>query len=282
MAKKRSRVNKDTVGRSAVKRQELKDKTSNLALTPWRHITKTFRFIFVNWKLFLPLVLVALATYAVSFCVSEDAMIIIIVFAIIMLWLATMFFVRRVMAGEKVKFRDGLYNAMTPLISTLMIFVVLVIQCLPIMLLVIGYSAAIETHLFGNMFYGSLFVLFAILMVVVSGYLLSGTLMALISVSTPGMYPLTALELTHELMMGKRLAFVLRIVVLMVAIFIMGVVLVMPVLLVGLALYNFGGIETPMLVPIMVTVVAFFAVIYAGVYLYIYYRDLLGMDASKK
>lgn len=260
MAKKRSKGDDLVVGRFGV--------------------MATFKFILKNAGLFLPLLVVALLVCALSLITSEDAMIIIIVVAMLILWLTSLFFARRVMAGEKVRFRDGLYNAMTPLVSSLMVFIVLVIQCIPIMLLIIAYSAAIETNLFGDMFYGSLFVLFAILMVALSVYLVSGTLMGLIAVSTPGMYPIEALKLSHELMVGRRLEFALRLLVMVMMVVGIFVVIVGPAVLISLAFYNIGGIEMPMLVPIATTVAGCFAVTQSAVYLYIYYRKTLGMDVT--
>ena len=58
------------------------------------------------------------------------------------------------------------------------------------------------------------------------------------------------------------------------------VVIVGPAVLISLAFYNIGGIEMPMLVPIVTTVAGCFAVTQSAVYLYIYYRKTLGMDVT--
>ena len=261
----------------AKKHSKKQARPSEVPAGMWGGVVATLKFVFKNVRLFLPLLVVALVICGAAMWVSDDAMVIVVVMAMLVLWLATLFFARRVMAGEKVKFRDGLYNAMTPLVSSLIVFVVLAVQCIPVMLIVIGYSAAVETNLFANVFYGSLFVLFAILMVVIAGFLLSGTLMGMIAVNTPGMYPWEALKLSHELMIGRRVEFVLKMLVLLMLLAVVYVVIVGPAVLVGLMLYNIGGIETPMLVPIVSTVAGCVAVILAGVYLYIYYRQILGM-----
>ena len=129
------------------------------------HFVATFKIIFSNWKLFLPLVVVAAVMGVVLVgLMSEDtyrqfqgildttaaqtgagnigyaakAGLLLIstvttgglagesseaagVFAILiflMLWLVTIFLLRHRLAGHAVKLRDGLYNAMTPLISS--------------------------------------------------------------------------------------------------------------------------------------------------------------------
>lgn len=238
-------------------------------------VRAAFGLIFTNVGLFLPLAVVGVLLGAMTFAVGEEAAVLIWVLTFLMLWLVALFFVRQITAGKKVKFRDGLYNAMTPLVSILLVFVVLAIQCVPAMLIVIGYSAAVETNLFGNMFYASLFVLFALLVVVLSGFLLSGTMMALVAVSVPGMYPLRALELTHELMIGERVRFVLRMLVLILVLVLIWGVLVGLAMLVNLALYNWWGVQMAMLVPIMAIVAGCVSVIYVAVYLYLYYKELI-------
>ena len=163
------------------------------------HIFASFGAIFKNWKLFLPLLIIAVLLDAVlvgimdqanykqyqevldetslqvagedigSFAKaglllvstvstgglsgeSSEAATVFGVLIFLMLWLVTIFLLRHLMAGHKVKLRDGLYNAMTPLISTLMVLIVAVIQCIPIFLLIVAYSAAVQTEFWQHRF----------------------------------------------------------------------------------------------------------------------------------
>ena len=52
-------------------------------------------------------------------------------------------------------------------------------------------------------------------------------------------------------------------------------VLVGLAMLVNLALYNWWGVQMAMLVPIMAIVAGCVSVIYAAVYLYLYYKELI-------
>ena len=241
-------------------------------------IKTTLKFIFTNWRLFLPLLIIATIIVILTNGTSKDTVVMLITITFLMLWLTTLFFARRVMAGEKIKFRDGLYNAMTPLVSSLMIFVVLMIQCIPIILVIIGYVAALETNLFGDMFYGSLFVLFGIAMLAISGYLVPSTVMALIAVSSPGMYPVAALRLSHEIMAGKRVQFTLKALKLVLMMIVAFVIIVGPAVLVDLALKNWAGVDLVMLVPSFVVIAMCFMVILIAVYFYIYYRKVIKYD----
>ena len=133
------------------------------------HIFATFKVIFKNWKLFVPLMIIAVvldvvliglmseSTYVefqkildetstqmaggdignvakagllllstvTTGGLSGESSELAIVFGVLiflMIWLVTIFLLRHRLAGHQVKLRDGLYNAMTPLISTLVIF----------------------------------------------------------------------------------------------------------------------------------------------------------------
>ena len=46
----------------------------------------------------------------------------------LVMWLVTVYLVRHFMAGHKLKLRDALYNALAPLISTLIVLIVVLIQ----------------------------------------------------------------------------------------------------------------------------------------------------------
>jgi hypothetical protein len=62
-------------------------------------------------------------------------------------WLTTVWLLRNLLAGHKVKLRDGIYNASAPLLSTIVVALVLVVQLLPLALAAVGYSAAVASGL---------------------------------------------------------------------------------------------------------------------------------------
>lgn len=244
----------------------------------WALVGLSFQMIFKNWKLFLPLVLVGFLVAAANFGASMDTLITFGILTFLLIWLAALFFARHLMAGHDVKFRDGIYNAMTPLVSTLMIYLVLAVECIPIALVVIGYSAAIETELFSNMFYGSLFVIFAVVMTVISLWLLSQTAMALIAVTTPGTYPGEALRKTYEIMKGWRMKLVIKMLVLALVFFVFMVGIMTPFVIISNVTGNINVMTAGIFVEVLATS---FMTIFAAVYLYMYYRWLIGMDENE-
>ena len=240
------------------------------------HIFETFRLIFRNWKIFLPflvimvLVVVGLVGLADEFLNGQTIIFGSLVFLVV--WLVSIFVIRHKMAGNKITVFDALYNAMTPLISTLVVLVVAAIQCIPILILIVAYSSAVETHFLDTPFYAILFFAFAALMVLLSSYLLTGTLMALVAVSAPGLYPMEALKTANELMRGRKIRFTLRIILLVFLVVILWVVAMFPIAKIGV----------PVVTKIFGIIISCFLTIYISVYFYVYYRWMLNFDTKEE
>ncbi|MBQ3293010.1 hypothetical protein IJG93_01720 [Candidatus Saccharibacteria bacterium] len=244
-----------------------------------QHIFQSFKMIIANWKIFLPLlVIMTVVTVLIlgflNFSSMKDVAVGTVVTIIILtVWLATIFVIRHKMAGNKIGLRDTLYNAMTPFLSSFVVLTLVVIQAIPIMLLIIAYSSAIETQFLETPFYAFLFLVFAGLMILLTSYLWSGTLMALVAVSAPGLYPFEAIKTANELMMGRRIRFVLRIIALFIVLFVIWALTIWPMAV-------FVG-ESPV-TSVVLTIVGCFSVIYIATYLYLYYRWMLKFDTKKE
>ena len=68
---------------------------------------------------------------------ETDTVFFVLIFMI--LWLSTIFILRHILAGHKIKLRDALYNAMTPMFSSFVVFAIFVVQCIPLFILIIVY-----------------------------------------------------------------------------------------------------------------------------------------------
>ncbi len=231
-----------------------------------QHIYEAFRIFCVNWKVFVPFLVLTCVLEALAARLTRETTAVFTVLIFLMIWLVTIFLVRHIKAGHKVTLRDGLYNAMTPLISSLIVFVIIVVECVPLFLLIIAYSAAVKTEFLTMPFYALMFLGFAGLMVTISGYLLSSSLIALLAVSAPGMYPLKALTTAAELMMGRRIRFVLRLIALLLVVGVIYAVFILPL----------AALKVPMeVLSVIAAFVGCFGAIYVTIYLYLYYRYLL-------
>ena len=206
---------------------------------------------------------------------NSDAAGLVVMIIFLIIWLTTVFLIRHIMAGHKVKLRDGLYNAMTPLVSSFAVFIIAIVQCIPLFFLVIVWSAAIQTEFLATPFYALVFFIFAALMILLSGYLLSSTLMALVAVTAPGMYPMRAMHAASDLMMGRRIKFVIRLIALIMAVAVMWVIVMMPVILFDLFMKQFEWTAGIPLVPVCLLTMTCFTGIYISAYLYLFYRYML-------
>ena len=206
----------------------------------------------------------------------NQVQVIFMVILFLVMWLVTIFLLRHFFAGEQPKLRDGLYNALAPLISTFLVFALIFIQAIPIMLVVITFSAAQLTDFLSTPFYALVYFIFAALMLLLSGYLLSSSLIALVAVTAPGVYPLKAVFAASDLIAGRRLKLITRIIYLFFVVALIYLVTMLPIILIDLGLKQILPwlVGWP-IVPFFLLTVTCFVFIYATTYLYRYYRWLL-------
>ena len=204
------------------------------------------------------------------------------IFAVIvflLIWLITIYLLRHLLAGHKVKLRDGFYNALTPLVSTFVVLMVAFVQAIPILIVIITYSAAVTTNFLATPFYALIYFIFASLMLILSGYLLSSSLIALVAVTAPGLYPLPALRTASDLMMSRRIRFIIRLLYLIFILALTWVIVMMPIIVLDLWLKSFvSWLEGVPIVPFFLLLMTCFTFIYVSVYLYLYYRRMLDYD----
>ncbi|MBR3232937.1 hypothetical protein IKF74_01490 [Candidatus Saccharibacteria bacterium] len=204
----------------------------------------------------------------------------VIIFLII--WLVTIYLLRFILAGKKVKLRDGLYNACSPLISTFVIFFVAFIQTIPLLLVIFTYSAAVQTDFLSTPFYALVYFIFAAALIILSAYLLSSTLIALVAVTAPGLYPMTALKTASDLMAGRRIRFIIRLIFLLLVLAVVWVVIMLPLITIDLWLKGlWSWLEGVPFVPILLLIMTCFTFVYIATYLYLYYRRVLAYEDDK-
>lgn len=204
------------------------------------------------------------------------------VIAFLIVWLVTIYLVRHLLNGERPKLRDGLFNSLSPLLSSVVVFAVACIQAIPILLVVITYSAAVATDFLATPFYALIYFIFAATMILLSCYLLSGTLIAMIAVTSPGLYPLRALQTASDLVASRRTRFVIRLIYLLFVIALIFIICMLPIIFIDLGLKNWlTWLEGVPIVSFFLFATTCFAAIYATTYLYLYYRWMLNYDYQK-
>ncbi len=98
------------------------------------------------------------------------------------------------------------------------------------------------------------------------------------AVSAPGLYPMRALQTASDLMMGRRVKFIIRLIALILALAIIWVIILIPLILFDLWMKTFEWTKGIPFIPICLTTMTCFSGIYITAYLYLYYRWMLGYE----
>ena len=198
---------------------------------------------------------------------------------LIITWLVTIYLVRHLLAGHKIKLRDSFYNALTPFISTFCIVAVIFIELIPIFIVIVTYSAAISTEFLATPFYALVYFIFASLLTLLSVYLLSSSLIALVSITAPGLYPMVALNTAADIIAGRRIRFIIRLIFMFFVLAICWIFIMMPIILIDTMLKSqVEWLQVLPIVPLSLLFMTIFSTIYIATYLYLFYRKLLDLD----
>lgn len=199
----------------------------------------------------------------------------------LMAWLTTVWLLRNILAGNKVKMRDGLYNAGAPIISTICIIFVIVLQLIPAGFAAIGFAAAQSSGLIASGgVEAMLFWIAAGLLCLLSLYLISSSLFASIIVTLPGMYPLKALRTSRQLILGRRLPLLLRVIWMALFLAVLWAIIIIPVVLFdGWIKWAIPVIEWIPIVPFAVLVMSTFSIFWIAAYIYLLYRKVVDYES---
>lgn len=195
-------------------------------------------------------------------------------------WLSTIWLLRGVMAGKKPKMRDGVYSSGGPVVALFVLVVIILIQLLPAALAIILYGAADTSGLLSQTAVLMLFGGGAVLLITLSLYWATSTFFAMIIVALPGMYPMRALKLAGDLVVGRRIRVLLRLLWLIVLLVVVWAAVLIPIILIDSALKSsIPALSWLPLVPISALFLMTFSIIISASYIYIFYRKVVEDDA---
>lgn len=225
--------------------------------------------------------LVALSAFASSAGNLQPDQHVYLVLSLILAWLSTVWLLREIMLGRKPKLRDGLYNSGAPILSTLGVILVLVLQLLPIGVIILAYAALSSVGAIADGFGSMLFWIIAVVILAMVLYWVTSTIIALIVVTLPGMYPLRAVRLSGDLVVGRRLRVMYRLLwgILAVALT-WAVVLIAVILIDNLLKMLLPGIAWLPIVPYVGSLVTAYVVVWYAAYVYLFYRKVVDDDAK--
>jgi hypothetical protein len=198
----------------------------------------------------------------------------------LLVWLTTVWLLRAIVAGRKPKMRDGIYNAGAPIVPTFFVASVLVLQMIPLALALFGYNSAVSSGLLDGGVEAMLFWSVAGLLAVLSLYWMTTTLVALVVVTLPGMYPMQAFRTSGDLVVGRRLRILLRLLWMLATVAISWVVIVIPIILFdGWLKSVWQAVAWLPLVPVTFLLMGSATLIWIASYIYLLYRRIVEDDA---
>ena len=191
------------------------------------------------------------------------------------IWLVTVWLVRHLHAGARVTVRDGLYNAGAPIISTLFVAGVGMLQLIPLAVIVTLFAAVQATGVANHAIVAGVMLVIALLSSVATLYWLTATIFALIIVTIPGTYPLAALRSARVLVRGHRLPLLAR-----TAAAIIAAVLAVTIGLLPLVLLDAGtGLSAASVFIAVFDALVIAAIMIVTIYLYVLYRSMIDARA---
>ena len=196
-------------------------------------------------------------------------------------WLTAVWLWRAIRTGARPRFRDGLYNAGAPIIPTILVGLVAILQLVPASLAVIGYGAASGSEILSNGVEAMVFWSVAALLVLLSAYWLTSTALALVVITLPGMYPVKALRAAGDLVTGRRVRVLLRIAWLGLTVVLAWAVVMIPfVMLEGWLSSKFVIMTQLPIIPVLLLCFSSATVVWVASYIYLLYRKLVNDNAT--
>jgi hypothetical protein len=199
----------------------------------------------------------------------------------LLVWLTTVWLLRTILAGRTPRLRDGMYNAGAPIVASFFVCLLLVAQVLPIALAAVGYNAAATSGVLDSGVGAMLFWAVASLLTILSLYWITSTLLALVVVTLPGMYPMRAIRTAGDLVIGRRIRILLRLLWLGLMIVLAWTIIMIPLILLDGWLKNLlPTINWLPIIPVALLVMSCLTVVWAASYVYLLYRRIVDDDAA--
>ena len=192
-------------------------------------------------------------------------------------WLTTVWILRQRLVGDEIRLRDALYNAGAPILSTLMLLLFAIVQLLPLTLVLLAYTVITGAGVINlsidieNM---AAF-LAVVVMAVMTLYWLTTTLIALVMVTKQGIYPFQALRMAGDIVVGRRLRVMYRLLFMVIPVIVLWVLVLAPIII----LDNAIQIDWLPLVQIFTLILSTVTLIWVASYIYILYRFIIEDDS---
>lgn len=201
--------------------------------------------------------------------------------ALLFVWLCTVWLLREFMIGRKPRLRDGVYNSGAPVMSTLLVIGIMILQLLPVGLVALTYAGLAAVGLMDGGFGDMLFWVFAAAVGCLVLYWITSTIIALVVVTLPGMYPMRAIRAAGDLVVGRRLRILLRLLWGVGCVVVAWIIVMIPVIILSTAISSaWKQMEGVPIVPFVGALMSSISVAWFAAYVYLFYRKVVDDDAK--
>lgn len=199
----------------------------------------------------------------------------------IFVWMVTVWLLRDLMKGNKPKLRDGLYSAGSPFFASIIVVLVGIIQLIPVALAALAYTALFSYGVLDEGVGLMIYWVFAALVAILVLYWMVPTFLSLVIVTLPGMYPFRALRAAGDLVVGRRLRILYRIVWLAFTVVLGWAAVMIPAVLLDTGIKNiWSAIKGVPIVPVLAAIMVSATLVWLSAYIYMLYRKIVDDDTS--
>ena len=201
--------------------------------------------------------------------------------ALFFAWLTIIWLLRNTLAGHKPKLRDGIYNSGSPVLATVLVGFIMTLQLLPAAIGVIIYSAAQSSGLMESGVSAMLVWIGTGLLGILSIYWITSSFIALVIVTLPGMYPMQAIRSAGDLVIGRRLRVLFRLLWLAILVGFTWLLIMIPIILFDDWIKQlWSAISWLPLVPLSIISMGAVTLVFVTSYIYLLYRRIVDDDAA--
>lgn len=212
--------------------------------------------------------------------VTPEAQVLLIVVGLLV-WLTTIWLLRDIKAGRKPKLRDGLYSAGSPIVGTAVLAFVAALQMLPFAVVMLVFSGLSSVGLLSEGLAMMIFGLFAALVIALVLYWMTATFLALIIISLPGMYPMRAMKVAGDVVAGRRLRILYRLLWLIFTIVLSWLVVMGLVIALDTGVKKlWPAISGVPIVPFIAAIMSSISLVWSSAYIYLLYRKVIDDGSS--
>jgi hypothetical protein len=186
------------------------------------------------------------------------------VLLVLIVSLVVIWALRQVIGGTVVRIRDAFYQGTYPLVQFILVLLVISIQLIPAALGAILYNVVVTNSIATLPIQKTIWGLLALLLGMLSFYMLTSSIFALYIVTLPKMTPMKALRSAREIVRYRRWTVMRKLLFLPVALFVIAAIIMVPIILTVTAAAYW-----------VFFILSMFGMVITHTYIYTLYRELL-------